>query len=59
MIKKFFVNGATKIIDRVLKIERIIGKQKIYFFSEILDKKSKLRNYFKIKKYSDCGSLQR
>lgn len=45
--KVFLVNGVTdKIIDQVLEIERIIGKQKIYFFSEILDKKSKLRNYF-------------
>ena len=41
------VNGVSdKIIDQIQKIEQIIDDRKIYFFSEVLEKKSKLRNYF-------------
>ena len=35
-----------KIIDQIQKIEKIIDDRKIFFFSDILEKKSKLRNYF-------------
>lgn len=45
--KVFLVNGVSdKIIDLIQKIEQIIDDRKIYFFSEVLEKKSKLRNYF-------------
>ncbi|MDC0385145.1 hypothetical protein OAM06_00405 [Pelagibacteraceae bacterium] len=45
--KVFLVNGVSdKIIDQIQKIEQIIDDRKIYFFSEVLEKKSKLRNYF-------------
>ena len=45
--KIFLVSGVSdKIIDQIQKIEQIIDDRKIYFFSEILEKKSKLRNYF-------------
>ena len=45
--KVFLVNGVSdKIIDQIQKIEKIIDDRKIFFFSDILEKKSKLRNYF-------------
>ena len=45
--KIFLVNGVSdKIIDQIQKIEKIIDDRKIFFFSDILEKKSKLRNYF-------------
>ena len=43
----FFIEDATdKILEIVKTIENRIEDQKIYFFSQILDKKSKLRAYF-------------
>ena len=45
--KVFLINGVSdKIIDQIQKNEKIIDDRKIYFFSEKLEKKSKLRNYF-------------
>ena len=45
--KVFFINNATdKILPLVKEIENKIDKQKIFLFSELLDKKSKIRNYF-------------
>lgn len=45
--KVFLVTGVSdKIIDQIQKIEKIIDDRKIFFFSDILEKKSKLRNYF-------------
>ena len=45
--KVFLVYGVSeKIIDQIQKIEKIIDDRKIFFFSDILEKKSKLRNYF-------------
>tara|TARA_B100001063_G_scaffold242095_1_gene270155 strand:- start:89 stop:1075 length:987 start_codon:yes stop_codon:yes gene_type:complete len=45
--KVFLVNGVSdKIIDLIQKIDQIIDDRKIYFFSEVLEKRSKLRNYF-------------
>ena len=45
--KVFLVYGVSeKIIDQIQKIEKIINDGKIFFFSDILEKRSKLRNYF-------------
>jgi DNA polymerase-3 subunit delta len=49
--KIFFIYQTNdKILDVILKIEKKLSAQKIYLFSEILDKRSKLRNYFEISK---------
>ena len=45
--KIFFINNANdKILHIIEMVEKKVEQQKIYLFSEILDKKSKLRNYF-------------
>lgn len=45
--KIYFINQANdKIMEFMLEIEKKIKDQKIYLFSEILEKKSKLRLYF-------------
>ena len=45
--KILFINNATdKILEIVNEIEEIIEDQKIYFFADVLDKRSKLRNHF-------------
>lgn len=45
--KIFFINNATdRILPLVKEIENKIDKQKIFLFSELLDKKSKIRNHF-------------
>jgi DNA polymerase III subunit delta len=45
--KVWFVNNSNdKILNTIKELETKIDKQKLYFFSEILDKKSKIRNYF-------------
>ena len=45
--KIFIVNEADdKIIDIISEIDKIISNEKIFIFSNILEKKSKLRNYF-------------
>ena len=38
--------GTEKILNLISEIERDIGENRIYIFSDLLDKKSKLRNYF-------------
>jgi len=54
--KIYFLNNTNdKILDLILEIQRKISDQKIYLFSEILDKRSKLRNHFE---NSDaCGTV--
>ena len=45
--KIFFINEATdKIFHIIEEIEKKINNHEIFLFSEILDKKSKIRNYF-------------
>tara|TARA_B100001057_G_scaffold499681_1_gene611275 strand:+ start:3847 stop:4833 length:987 start_codon:yes stop_codon:yes gene_type:complete len=45
--KIFFINESNdKILSIINEIEEKIDTQKIYLFSDVLDKKSKLRNYF-------------
>ena len=45
--KIFFIeNVDDKILDLIIDIEKIITEQKIFLFSKILEKKSKLRTYF-------------
>ena len=45
--KIYFINNTNdKIFELIKEIEPITKNQKIYFFSEILDKKSKIRKYF-------------
>ncbi len=45
--KIYFINQANdKILEIVKQIESKISDQELYFFSETLDKKSKLRSYF-------------
>jgi len=45
--KIYFIDQSTdKILDLILKIEYKLDDQKIYLFSDQLDKRSKLRNYF-------------
>ncbi len=52
--KIFFINDATdKILDTILEAEKIITNQEIYLFSDILEKKSKLRNHFE--KSKNCA----
>ena len=48
--KIFFVNHANdKIMPIIEEVEKKAETQKIYFFSDILEKKSKLRNFFEKK----------
>lgn len=45
--KIYFINQASdKILDIIQEIETKLDDQKLYLFSDILEKKSKLRNYF-------------
>ena len=45
--KIIFINDANdKILQIIQEIENLVNNQKIYLFAELLDKKSKLRNYF-------------
>jgi DNA polymerase-3 subunit delta len=54
--KIYFLNQANdKILEIIKEIEPKIDNQKIYIFSDILDKRSKLRNYFE--KSKDNGSV--
>ena len=54
--KIYFIHQANdKILDIVKKIEPKIGKYKLFFFAEILDKRSKLRDYFE--KSKKCDSV--
>ena len=52
-------NVNDKFLDIVLKIEEIVKDQKIFLFSDILEKKSKLRNHFeKSLKKTICACYQ-
>ncbi len=51
----FFNNCNDKILDFLKEIEKKLNLNKIFVFSEILDKKSKLRNYFE--KSKDCDVI--
>tara|TARA_X000001036_G_C20675748_1_gene804070 strand:- start:78 stop:1070 length:993 start_codon:yes stop_codon:yes gene_type:complete len=54
--KIYFINQANdKLLDIVKEIEPKIGEHKLIFFSEILDKRSKLRDYFE--KSKKCDSV--
>ena len=45
--KIIFVNNVTnKLLEIIEEIEKIELDQKVYLFADILDKKSKLRNFF-------------
>ena len=45
--KVYFINQADdKILNIIQEIETALDKQKIYFFSNMLEKKSKIRNFF-------------
>ena len=54
---KLFIIEQTddKILEILKELEPNIDKHKIYLFSEILDKKSKIRNYFE--KSKNCGAV--
>lgn len=52
--KLFFINNCNdKILEFLKEIEQKLIDNKIFIFSEILDKKSKLRNYFEKSKNCD------
>ena len=54
--KIFFINNANdKLLPIVEEVEKFINDQKIYIFSEVLDKRSKLRNYFE--KSRNCAAI--
>ena len=54
--KIFFINEATdKIFHIIEEIEKKIDNHEIFLFSEILDKKSKIRNYFE--KHSNLAAV--
>ena len=54
--KIFFVEQVNdKILEIIKDLEKIIDKQKLYLFSDLLDKKSKIRNYFE--KSKKCGAV--
>ena len=49
--KIFLINNATdKILEIIKNIEKKLDDQKIFIFSNLLEKKSKLRNYFETNK---------
>lgn len=54
--KIYFLNQTNdKIINLIEEIQTKLGDQKLYVFSDILDKRSKLRNYFE--KSENCGAV--
>jgi len=54
--KVYFINQSSdKILDVIQKIENKLDNQKIYLFSDQLDKRSKLRNYFE--KSNNAGAV--
>jgi len=55
--KKIYLLNQTndKIINLIEEIQTKLGDQKLYVFSDILDKRSKLRNYFE--KSENCGAV--
>ena len=56
--KIYFIYEANdKILEVVKELESKVKEQKIYFFSDILDKKSKLRSFFEKSKKAGHGVL--
>ena len=54
--KIYFIEQTNdKILEIIKEIKTKIDNQKIYLFSQILDKKSKIRNYFE--KSENCGAV--
>jgi len=54
--KIYFLNQANdKIINIIEEVQTKLVDQKLYVFSDILDKRSKLRNYFE--KSTNCGAV--
>ena len=54
--KIYFIEQVNdKILDIIQEVEPRLDKQKLYLFSDILDRKSKIRNYFE--KSATCGSI--
>ena len=54
--KIYFIDQSNdKILELIKEIEPKVDQNKLYLFSEILDKRSKLRNYFE--KSKDAGSV--
>ena len=54
--KIYFLNQANdKIISIIEEVQTKLVDQKLYVFSDILDKRSKLRNYFE--KSTNCGAV--
>ena len=51
----FIENINDKFLDLVIEIEKIIADNKLFLFSDILEKKSKLRNYFEKSKV--CAAI--
>ena len=46
-MKKFFINDASdKACELIDNYEKDLLNYKVYFFGSVLDKRSKLRNYF-------------
>ena len=58
-IRFFFIENVNdKILELIKEFENILSDRKIFLFSDILDKKSKLRNYTeKSKKLCMCCLL--
>ena len=55
----FIENASDKILELIMRLEENISDQKIYLFSNLLEKKSKLRNYFeKSKRYGAVPCYQ-
>ena len=54
--KIFFVENINdKFLDLVIEIEKIVADNKLFLFADILEKKSKLRNYFE--KSEICAAI--
>ena len=54
--KIFFVENINdKFLDLVIEIEKIVADNKLFLFADILEKKSKLRNYFEKSKV--CAAI--
>ena len=55
--KKFFFieNVNDKFLELIKEVENILSERKIFLFSDVLDKKSKLRNY--IEKSKNCACV--
>ena len=54
--KIFFVENINdKFLDLVMEIEKIVADNKLFLFADILEKKSKLRNYFE--KSEICAAI--